>query len=50
MLDLDPKNNNNNMQSLVLGALACTVAEGLPFGNDNLNIPILTALVVDKLG
>ena len=33
---------------LVAGALACTIAEGLPFGNDNLNIPVITAFVVDR--
>ena len=42
--------NDANIQTLAMGALACTIAEGLPVGNDNLNIPILTALVVDKLG
>mmetsp|Transcript_2980 Transcript_2980/g.5384 ORF Transcript_2980/g.5384 Transcript_2980/m.5384 type:complete len:235 (-) Transcript_2980:54-758(-) len=36
--------------TLTVGAIACTIAEGLPFGNDNMNIPILTALAVDKLG
>lgn len=35
--------------TLVAGALACTIAEGLPFGNDNLNIPVITAFVVDRL-
>mmetsp|Transcript_7803 Transcript_7803/g.16755 ORF Transcript_7803/g.16755 Transcript_7803/m.16755 type:complete len:269 (+) Transcript_7803:85-891(+) len=34
--------------TLVAGALACTIAEGLPFGNDNLNIPVITAFVVDQ--
>ena len=34
---------------LVAGAVACTIAEGLPFGNDNLNIPVVTAFVVDQL-
>jgi dolichol kinase len=34
--------------TLVAGALACTIAEGLPFGNDNLNIPVITAFVVDR--
>eukprot|EP00536_Pseudo-nitzschia_multiseries_P001442 jgi/Psemu1/300773/fgenesh1_kg.18_\ len=34
--------------TVVVGALASTVAEGLPFGNDNLNIPVITALVVDR--
>jgi len=31
------------------GALACTIAEATTFGNDNLNIPILTALTVQYL-
>jgi len=34
--------------TLFAGALACTIAEGLPFGNDNLNIPVITAFVVDR--
>lgn len=46
MLDDD----RNDVITFAIGALACTVAEGLPFGNDNLNIPVLTALAVDKLG
>ena len=33
---------------LGLGALTCTLAEALPFGNDNLNIPLLTGIVVDR--
>lgn len=35
---------------VVFGALVCTIAEGIEYGNDNLNIPILTALAVEKLG
>ena len=35
---------------LLVGALACTIAEASTFGNDNLNIPILTALAVKYLG
>jgi dolichol kinase len=35
--------------TLSMGALTCTFAEGLPFGNDNLSIPILTALAVDRV-
>lgn len=35
--------------TLVAGAVACTIAEGLPFGNDNLNIPVITAFVVDRV-
>ena len=38
-----------NVTTLVAGAVACTIAEGLPFGNDNLNIPVITAFVVDQL-
>lgn len=41
---------HNDINTIAIGALACTIAEGLPFGNDNLNIPILTAFAVDKLG
>jgi dolichol kinase len=36
--------------TISIGALACTVAEGLPVGNDNLNIPVFTALAVQLLG
>jgi len=62
--DTDTDNNNNNEKdvknndiigsspftytTLVAGAIACTIAEGLPFGNDNLNIPVITAFVVDQ--
>ena len=35
--------------TLLLGALACTLAEASPYGNDNLNIPIVTALAVHYL-
>jgi dolichol kinase len=35
---------------LLVGALACTIAEASTFGNDNLNIPVLTALAVKYLG
>ncbi len=38
-----------NVTTLVAGAVACTIAEGLPFGNDNLNIPVITAFVVNQL-
>jgi dolichol kinase len=31
---------------LSIGALTCTLAEAIPFGNDNLNIPIATTWVV----
>lgn len=45
-------NNDNNslLFAITIGAMACTIAEGLPFGNDNLNIPLLTAFAVNKLG
>ena len=36
--------------TLSIGALACTIAEVSPYGNDNLSIPILTALVVYHWG
>ena len=38
-----------NVAVLAAGAAACTIAEGLPFGNDNLNIPVITAFVVDQM-
>ena len=31
---------------LILGAVACTISEAIPFGNDNLNIPIATTVTV----
>lgn len=34
---------------LSVGALACTIAEAMPYGNDNLNIPVITALAIEKL-
>lgn len=38
----------NFYTGITCGAVACTVAEGfIPFGNDNLTIPLLTALAVD---
>lgn len=60
MLVYTADNNNNNEEdaakstspftftTLFAGAVACTIAEGLPFGNDNLNIPVITAFVVDQ--
>lgn len=39
-----------SIYTLVLGAMTCTIAEALPFGNDNLNIPLFTALVVQNFG
>ena len=41
-------NNKFTPSTLFAGAIACTIAEGLPFGNDNLNIPVITAFVVDQ--
>lgn len=35
-----------DMRRITLGALACCVAEALPFGNDNLLIPLITAAAV----
>jgi hypothetical protein len=35
-----------DMRRVTLGALACCVAEALPFGNDNLLIPLITAAAV----
>ena len=31
---------------LLLGAVACTISEAIPFGNDNLSIPIATTVTV----
>ncbi|OEU09780.1 hypothetical protein FRACYDRAFT_264064 [Fragilariopsis cylindrus CCMP1102] len=66
MLFLNNNNNdsNNNESSdsnsnsskpftittVFIGATVCTIAEGLPFGNDNLNIPVLTAFVIEYFG
>jgi len=36
----------SNVMEAVIGALACTIAEALPFGNDNLLIPVMTATAV----
>ena len=35
-----------NMFHLAVGALGCTLAEALPFGNDNMTIPIVSALAL----
>lgn len=35
--------------SILVGAIVCTIAEALPFGNDNLLIPLLTATGVQWL-
>jgi dolichol kinase len=37
-----------DLRRITLGALACCVAEALPFGNDNLLIPIITAAAVHQ--
>lgn len=42
--------SNPSNYTLGIGALACTIAEASTYGNDNLNIPILTALAVDHFG
>ncbi len=42
--------SNPSNHTLFIGALACTLAEASPYGNDNLNIPILTALAVHHYG
>ena len=39
-----------SQSTLLLGALACTIAEASPYGNDNMNIPLLTAIMVDQFG
>jgi dolichol kinase len=36
--------------TLLIGALACTIAEASPYGNDNMNIPLLTAIVMNQFG
>ena len=38
---------NHPIMSITAGAMACSIAEAIPFvGNDNLQIPIFTALIV----
>lgn len=39
-----------DMYVLGIGALVCTIAEAVDIWNDNLSIPILTALAVENLG
>ena len=41
---LDPE---DNYTTTVVGAIACTLAEASPFGNDNLLIPLLTGAAVE---
>lgn len=41
---------HSSNQRLLVGALACTIAEVSPYGNDNLSIPIATALAVKHFG
>lgn len=36
-----------SINRIVLGAIVCTFAEALPVGNDNLLIPLLTAMAVE---
>lgn len=39
-----------SQSTLLIGALACTIAEASPYGNDNMNIPLFTAIMVDQFG
>lgn len=39
----------NYVKRILVGASVCTIAEALPFGNDNLLIPLLTATAVEWL-
>jgi len=51
--DADDEGDNNNKYTyttLFVGAAACTIAEALPYGNDNMNIPVITAFVVQQFG
>ena len=41
--------STTSISTVSIGALVCTIAEALPFGNDNMNVPILTGLAVDYL-
>ncbi|GAX17591.1 hypothetical protein FisN_18Lh246 [Fistulifera solaris] len=41
--------DENHVARILIGALVCTIAEALPVGNDNLMIPLLTALSVEWL-
>jgi dolichol kinase len=38
---------SSSVARITIGALACTIAEALGLGNDNLSIPILTATAVE---
>ena len=49
-VDVEFTTPNFTVSAVFIGAGACTIAEGLPFGNDNLNIPVITAFIVDKFG
>jgi dolichol kinase len=42
----DDETAATDLRRITLGALACCVAEALPFGNDNLLIPLITAAAV----
>lgn len=46
--DDDPHKHHHHkhLWTITVGAAACAIAEALPLGNDNLNIPLLTALAV----
>ena len=43
-------NSIHKTTQITIGALACTIAEGLPLGDDNLNVPIITSLAVQHIG
>lgn len=40
----------DEIRASAVGATACTIAEALPFGDDNFNIPVLTVLSVRYFG
>jgi dolichol kinase len=46
---LSSDQDENPVARILIGALVCTIAEALPVGNDNLMIPLLTALSVEWL-
>ncbi|KAL7556206.1 hypothetical protein ACA910_017365 [Epithemia clementina (nom. ined.)] len=41
---------SDQLWTVFVGALACTIAEASPFGNDNLLIPLITGATVTYLG
>jgi dolichol kinase len=40
-------NKERSLLSITLGACGCTISEALPFANDNLIIPIVTAIFLE---